>query len=1055
MARLFGKEYHENSNSWFFKSSLLTLNESDLVYKKFLDENSNVVLEFEPAESIKEIFPVKIDILYDPGAAKIIKHNCSKCGTESCKHFFSIINFAYHNVTTDHLSKNAIQTYQANLLSYNEYWQRVVLNGRIELEDIFDNNTDKIRISLKSYKPMDIRLVSILITGRTPHEEDIPFVKQAHKQVSALSSNEFELLRLLQIHKCSYSRKNFFFTIYKKDFVKFIPILKNLQKKTYIKETGDKINFPQEEFSINFIVNKNSDGSFIFTPTSRELLSAIFVGRTSYFFIQNRVFELELPFNKDISEEIFSTGLTLKKEDLVYFSSIVTRQLGLIKCYLDFAENIKIPEIHNNTPVISFDLYKENEKIHMTGHLAYSEGLLIPMSVIRFPAELIRYDQDEEENWFYVPPQIKYQIFDFVQKLPAAETDFLDESSVLVFAGEENIENLKKTIFEYSDPAWNISLSEELKSEFIYKVKLKPLIRTRKATDIKWFEYEVEYKFKDISFSHEDLKKFFKTKEKFLKLDDGRLLYFENKYSFFEVDKILQKGKKTVSGAYRLAIYNLPYIYQLSSINTGIKVAGDQFLDTMFSSILNRKLKKYTELPDFLKPVMRSYQKTGFNWLVMLQHYHLGGILADDMGLGKTIQAISILSILPENSKTIVICPKTLLFNWAVEIKKFSRNLSFRIYEGNQQDRKDILDNFNFNVLLASYSIIQNDIEELAEINFDYIILDEAQHIKNSIALRTKAIKKLKSTHKLALSGTPIENNHTELWSIFDFLMPGYLPSLRKFKTDFMTKTREANDRLKKMISPFILRRKKKDVLIELPDKQVQIAYCKLTPIQEKIYLQVLQNVRQDMKNREGDGNFLHILAALTKLRQVCDHPALLNKEIKDLFDISGKIELLQEIIIDAIESGRKLLIFSQFVRMLQIMKKLMIKLQIPFEYMDGQTKQRQKSIDNFNNNNNIKVFLVSLKTGGFGLNLTAADTVILIDPWWNPMGEEQAIDRVHRIGQTKKVLVYKIITKGTIEEKIITLQQNKREIFENIIEDGQSFFKFLNVEQLRDLLEY
>ena len=270
-----------------------------------------------------------------------------------------------------------------------------------------------------------------------------------------------------------------------------------------------------------------------------------------------------------------------------------------------------------------------------------------------------------------------------------------------------------------------------------------------------------------------------------------------------------------------------------------------------------------------------------------------------------------------------------------------------------------------------------------------------------------------------------------------------------------MTKTREANDRLKKMISPFILRRKKKDVLIELPDKQVQIAYCKLTPIQEKIYLQVLQNVRQDMKNREGDGNFLHILAALTKLRQVCDHPALLNKEIKDLFDISGKIELLQEIIIDAIESGRKLLIFSQFVRMLQIMKKLMIKLQIPFEYMDGQTKQRQKSIDNFNNNNNIKVFLVSLKTGGFGLNLTAADTVILIDPWWNPMGEEQAIDRVHRIGQTKKVLVYKIITKGTIEEKIITLQQNKREIFENIIEDGQSFFKFLNVEQLRDLLEY
>jgi len=543
-----------------------------------------------------------------------------------------------------------------------------------------------------------------------------------------------------------------------------------------------------------------------------------------------------------------------------------------------------------------------------------------------------------------------------------------------------------------------------------------------------------------------------------MKLDDGRMLFFENKESFLEVEKLLQKSEKLPSEAYKLSVYNLPYIYQLSSINKAIKIFGDDFLEEMFYAILKRKLSKEPQLASFLKPIMRSYQKAGYQWLKMLQNYHLSGILADDMGLGKTIQAISVLSDLPQNAKSIVICPKTLLFNWAAEIEKFNKNLTFIIYEGNQKERKKILENLNVNILFTSYSIIQNDIKQLSEIEFEFIILDEAQHIKNASALRTKAVKKLRSRNKMALSGTPIENSPTELWSIFDFLMPGYLPPLRRFKNEFLNQDdekRAVQDKLKMLISPFILRRKKRDVLIELPDKQVQIAYCKMTEIQEKMYLQVLENVKQSFLQTRERGYFIHILAALTRLRQICNHPILIDKNVKPKSEFSGKIELLQEIISDALESGKKLLIFSQFVQMLKVLKDLTEKMKIPYEYMDGSTINRQKRIDNFNNNNNIRIFLISFKTGGFGLNLIAADTVIIVDPWWNPMGEDQAIDRAHRIGQTKKVNVYKIITKGTIEEKILTLQQSKREMFEHIIEDGQNIIKNMNSEQLRKLLEY
>ncbi len=1057
MAKLFGKEYHDNSNSWFFKSSVIKLQYRALEYKKYLDENENVIFKFKAVPHKQNIFSAKVEIIYNKNKHKVVMHHCSECGRDDCKHYLSVINYAYNYLSTEMLEKQVVQTYYAKLLEYNEYWQRIVLNAKIELGDIYDFSTDKIRFYLKSYGELQVRLIAILAAGQAVKEEDQPNVPLAEKQMKALSDSELELLKVLQQNKCSFSRKGVFFTIYKDKFVKIFPVLRNLQTKVFIKETGDKLFFSEDEFRINFQVVKAEKNKFLLKTSEVENISSVYVGKTTYVLKKNIIYSLMLPFSQEVTKQIFSKGYPVAEQDLVYLSSVVARQLGLIKCYLDFEEGIQLPEIYNNTPVITFILHKEDEKIIMQGLLRYDEEVMIPMAAIRYPVELVRYDQDGVASWFYIPPQTKYEILKFVAKFPESQTDKLADESQLIFEGAENIAALKKVIFEHADPFWDVQLSEDLKKEFVYKVVLKPIVKTRGRGKINWFEYDVQYNYRDISFTHEDLKKFFKTREKFMRLEDGRLLYFENKDAFNTIDTILKKSEKLKDEGYKLSIYNLPYVYQLSTVNKGIRIIGDKYLDEMFESILARRSSEKTMIPAILNSVMRSYQKSGFHWLKMLEKYEFNGILADDMGLGKTIQAISVLSSLDANFRAIVICPKTLLFNWAAEIEKFNKSLTYILYEGNQNERQKILQNLNVNLLFASYSIIQNDIKQLSEINFDYIILDEAQHIKNAAALRTRAVKKLQGRHKMSLSGTPVENNPAELWSIFDFLMPGYLPSLRNFKKDFMNDQQKNNqEKLKLLVSPFILRRKKSDVLIELPDKQEQVIYCKMSKIQEKMYLQILENVKRDFLKSEQDikSNYLHILAALTRLRQVCDHPVLVDENVKMKEEISGKLEVLKEIISDATEGGRKILIFSQFVQMLQIIRQMLHKEKITFEYMDGSTKNRQQVIDNFNNNNNIRTFLISLKTGGYGLNLTAADTVIIVDPWWNPMGENQAIDRAHRIGQTKKVMVYKIITKGTIEEKILDLQQNKREMFEYIIEGGQDVLKSMNAETLRNLLE-
>ena len=1055
MAKIFGREYHEQSNSWHFRSSITEYAKDDIILRFNKDEQENNVLIFTPKEK-NPFNKWKVTIVYDLKKRRIKSHKCSICGEDVCEHYMTILNYGYKYYSTDIFEKSTIQTFQTQMMAYNEFWQQVTMNAKIYVSDIF-NATDKIRIYFHEYKPINIRLASLIVSDKELKDENPALVMDTEKQIAALSFEEIRLLQKLQLYKCSFSQNGSFFTAYKKDFIKILPILKNLENKVIIQETGDPIVFSQEEYSLNFRVSRIDDNYFNFRTINAEKISTSYGGHTTYIFEKNVVHSLQLPFLPEITEAILRKGYELTKPDLVYVNSVVIRQLSFIHCHVEFDEDVEIANVYSMSPQITFNLYKKDFGIHMDGSLDYEDDISIPMSVIRFPSELVRFDQDETETWFYVPPQVRYQILKFTESLPYSDLDTKDTEFHLVFEGEENIKNLKMCVYEKSSPDWNIVLLGDLKKEFIQRIKLNPEIITKQSEKINWFEYQVSYQYKDMKFSHAELKRFFNSDEKFMELQDGRLVYFANQIAYDQIEEVLDKSKNTKDeNVYEMNMYNVPYIYQLKSVNDGINIKGDAFIGKMFNDILHRKTDGI-ELSEHFSSIMRSYQKSGFQWLKMLSKYSLNGILADDMGLGKTIQSIAILSDLPKNSISLVVSPKTLIFNWAAEIDKFAPHLTHVNYEGSIQERHKLLDDLNINVIIASYAIIQNDLEKLREIEFDYLIIDEAQHIKNASALRSKAIKKVNSKNRLALTGTPMENSPTELWSIFDFLMPGYLPKLRQFKKEILGVT--GSQRLRSLIAPFILRRTKANVLVELPDKQIQTVYCKMNTIQEKMYMNIVDSIKKDIavdeEEEKKDISYMNVLAALTKLRQICNHPSLVDDDIKQDIDLSGKIEAFHEIVKDAVENGKKILVFSQFVGMLKLLQKVLEDLEIKFEYMDGSTKKRQKHINNFNENSSVRVFLISLKTGGFGLNLTAADTVILADPWWNPMGENQAIDRAHRIGQTKKVMVYKLITKGSVEEKILDLQETKIALFENIIEGGQNILKSLDINDIKKLFDY
>lgn len=474
---------------------------------------------------------------------------------------------------------------------------------------------------------------------------------------------------------------------------------------------------------------------------------------------------------------------------------------------------------------------------------------------------------------------------------------------------------------------------------------------------------------------------------------------------------------------------------------------------------------KASEVPSEIQATLRPYQLEGVHWLERLRMMHLNGILADDMGLGKTLQAIVAITQSHQRkakSLSLVVCPTSLLYNWKEEFSKFNPELRTLVIDGTPVERKKHLNSVDdYDVIITSYTLLQKDIDTYKELSFCYAILDEAQHIKNRGTRNAKSAKMIQAAHRLILTGTPIENSLEELWSLFDFLMQGLLSSYDRFVEKYIripsqngTKSLEL---LRTKVSPFILRRMKRDVLKDLPPVSEIAYHCHLSDVQRDLYRSYADSAREELSRlvkKEGfDKVQIHVLATLTRLKQICCHPAIFAKEKAEPGD-SAKYDMLLELLQSLIEGKHKTVIFSQYTRMLHILRQDLEQMGIRFSYLDGSSKNRLGIVKQFNEEENISVFLVSLKAGGSGLNLVGADTVIHYDMWWNPAVENQATDRVHRMGQKNSVSAYKLITLGTIEEKILELQNRKRGLVKKVVANDEEAISKLTWEEVLELLQ-
>ncbi|MGM8211516.1 SNF2 helicase associated domain-containing protein [Virgibacillus sp. W0430] len=474
--------------------------------------------------------------------------------------------------------------------------------------------------------------------------------------------------------------------------------------------------------------------------------------------------------------------------------------------------------------------------------------------------------------------------------------------------------------------------------------------------------------------------------------------------------------------------------------------------DASFRNLLHQ-LKSPEEqtypIPENLNASLRSYQQAGYQWFKSLSAYHLGGILADDMGLGKTLQSIAYMVSEPSENPHLVIAPSSVLYNWKNECRKFAPHLEVVVLSGTPEERKNRIEaSKSADIWITSYAMVRQDIEQYREVTFQTLILDEAQYIKNYATKTSRAVREVQAHRRFALSGTPIENSIDELWAIFQVVLPGLMPNQRKFK-------QLAHEKIASITKPFILRRLKEEVLKELPEKIESVHVSELTEDQKNLYVGYLRQLQQEaaesIKEAGFNQNRMKILAGLTRLRQICCHPSLF---IENYAGKSGKLEQLMDTIQNSIENGKRMLIFSQFTSMHEIMIAKLKQLNIDYFYLHGGTpsEERVQMSERFNNGEK-SVFLISLRAGGTGLNLTGADTVILYDLWWNPAVEDQATGRAHRFGQKNVVHVIRFITEGTIEEKIYQLQQKKRELIDQVIQPGETMLSSLSEEDVRELL--
>ncbi len=631
------------------------------------------------------------------------------------------------------------------------------------------------------------------------------------------------------------------------------------------------------------------------------------------------------------------------------------------------------------------------------------------------------------------------------QKVRQYFNSFDESNSLLTFHGND------EALYEFitvSIPAMQ-SLTTVFISDRLKHLTVRPMQKVNIGISVNHDLLQLDLVSLDLSLKElSDILSKYDRKKKFYRLKDGSFINVENS-NFDELhtltDTLSLKKKQIESGSIEVPKYRAMYLESLQK-EQAYNLDYDNSFRHMIQKIETINQEDY-EVPVDLNATLRTYQLNGMRWLCALRDNGFGGLLADEMGLGKTLQVIAMLGNWKDRKRTLIVCPASLVYNWSKEIDKFLPSLPHRMIQGTQEERKQLIETSQENeVLITSYHILQRDIELYENIKFSCEVIDEAQYIKNANTMNAQAVKAIQASFKLALTGTPIENRLSELWSIFDYMMPGFFYNYQTFKKRFETPIVRDNDdlmerELNQMITPFVLRRVKKDVLKDLPDKLEEVYYAPLEGEQKQLYDAEVQKIKlllTKQTDQEFKENKIAILAELTRLRQLCCYPGLVYDNYQQN---STKTDIGIDLICNAIEGGHKILLFSQFTSMLSLLEERLKERNIEYYLLEGKTpkKKRAEMVESFQEDD-VPLFLISLKAGGTGLNLTAADIVIHYDPWWNTAVENQASDRAHRIGQTNVVTVYKLIMKDTIEERILELQSQKSDLANRVLSgDGIS----------------
>ena len=794
----------------------------------------------------------------------------------------------------------------------------------------------------------------------------------------------------------------------------------------YEKTPIEGIELKTENPDLQFTLQTTETGAIL---TANQKNFKLFAGRHLYFMTDDAIYQCDGAFSKNLQpllEILNHKDLLIPKEQL---ESVLSAVFPAIKDRLDAPEFGKL-SMSAMAPKLYVDTHRKST-FQLDVDFGYAGDLIIrdlagesaikqQISALGFsPVTPLSFELDGDEA-----------IFEFIQG-GAQKLQELGE----VFISEKV---QKMQIKE----AGNFSIGVSMKNNWVH-------------LDFEELGFDPE-EFEQVLAGYQEQKRYVRLKDgSFLNLTSDSLKKMTSLLEDLNIEGDDLRGKELKIPGFRAL-----YLEQFAKVNPALGLN----LESSFEEVAQRFQQVDDSQfvpPQSLATILRPYQETGYKWLQTLHHFGFSGILADDMGLGKTLQVITMLMANNLDVPALIVTPSSLMFNWKMEIEKFAPSLNVLIVQGDPATRQQLIESGNdYDIIITSYDLIRRDREHYSQQKYSYCIIDEAHYIKNHQTINAKAVKTVNSNFRLALTGTPIENSLTDLWSIFDFILPGYLGGYQHFRKVYevpivKNQNQPVLDRLYQLVSPFILRRLKKDVLKELPPKIDTALYAQMNPTQEKLYQATLYQMQQSLWESAESGvrvNRMQVLTQLMRLRQLCCHPSLY---IQNYEGESAKYEMCMELLADCLENKRKVLLFSQFTSMLSLIGKGLDEQNIPYYKLTGSTKSelRVQMAEAFNNDDT-PIFLISLKAGGTGLNLTGADVVIHYDPWWNLSAENQATDRAHRIGQEKTVQVFKLLTKNTIEEKIQELQERKRELTESVIREGETFINHLNDDEIMSLFK-